>query len=88
MKKIYRVVKHTHYEKGEINKEHYTVQCQSNFLWWKLWGNITEMECYNGDCENYPITFNTETEATNMIINLQNGNKLTGWEKEIITVVK
>jgi hypothetical protein len=88
MKKIYRVVKHTHYEKGEINKEHYTVQCQSKFLWWKLWENITDVECHNGDCQSYPLTFNTEIEATNMITNLQNGNKITGWDKEIVTVVK
>ena len=88
MNKIYRVVKHTYYEKGEIKKEHYTVQYQTKFLWWKLWENITDVECYDGDCESYPLTFNTETEATNMITNLQNGYKLKGWDKEIVTLVK
>ena len=60
MKKIYRVVKHTYYEKGEINKEHYTIQCQTKFLWWKLWDNITDIQCHDGDCETYPIMFYTE----------------------------
>ena len=88
MKKIYRVVKHTYYEKGEINKEHYTVQYQTKFLWWKLWDNITDIECHDGDCETYPLTFNTETEATVMINNLQNGYKLRGWDKEITKVLE
>ena len=88
MKKIYRVVKHTYYEQGEIKKEHYTVQCQSKFLWWKLWDNITDVECHDGDCQTYPLTFNTETEATIMIMNLQNGHKLRGWDKEITKVLE
>ena len=88
MKKIYRVVKHTYYEKGEINKEHYTVQYQTKFLWWKLWDNITDIECHDGDCETYPLTFNTEIEATVMISNLQNGYKLRGWDKEITKVLE
>jgi hypothetical protein len=88
MKKIYRVVKHTYYEKGEINKEHYTIQCQSKFLWWKLWDNITETECHMDECQTYPLTFNTEDDAITMINNLQKGYKLRGWDKEIISVLK
>jgi len=88
MKKIYRVVKHTHYEKGEINKEHYTIQCQSKFLWWRLWDNITDIECGKEDCGTYPLTFNTETDAINLITNLQKGYKLKGWNKEVIKVLE
>jgi hypothetical protein len=88
MKKIYRVVKHTYYEKGEINKEHYTIQRQSKFLWWRLWDNITDVECHNGDCENYPLTFDTKDEAITMINNLQKGYKLRGWDKEIVTFLE
>jgi hypothetical protein len=57
-------------------------------LWWKLWDNITDIECHDGDCETHPLTFNTETDATNLITNLQKGYRLKGWDKEIITVVK
>jgi hypothetical protein len=88
MKKIYRVVKHTHYEKGEINKEHYTIQRQTKFLWWKLWGDITDIQCYDGDCQTYPIMFDTENKAITMINNLQNGYKLKGWDKEVTKVLE
>ena len=57
-------------------------------MWWKLWDNITDIECHDGDCENYPLTFNTETEATVMINNLQKGYKLRGWDKEITKVLE
>jgi hypothetical protein len=87
-KKIYRVVKHTYYEKGQIKKEHYTIQKQMKFLWWKLWDSIMDTECHDGDCEIYLLTFNTETDATNMINNLQNGHKLKGWDKEVTKVLE
>jgi hypothetical protein len=88
MKKIYRVVKHIYYEKGEINKEHYTIQYQSKFLWWRLWNTITDIECDSEECESYPLIFNTEDDAITMINNLQNGYKLRGWDKEITNVLK
>lgn len=87
-KKIYRVVKHTYYEKGEIKKEHYTIQKQTKFLWWKLWDNITDTECDREDCQSYPLTFDTEIDATKMINNLQNGYKLRGWDKEVTTILE
>jgi hypothetical protein len=87
MKKKYRVIKNTYYEKGEKKKDHYTVQYQSKFLWWKLWDTITETECEREDCKPFPITFDNESEAINMITNLQNGNKVNGWDKEVITVL-
>jgi hypothetical protein len=88
MKKMYRIVKHTYYEKGEEKKDHYTIQYQSKFLWWKLWNTITETECEKEDCHNVPLTFSNELDATTVITNLQNGNKLNGWNKEVITVLE
>jgi hypothetical protein len=88
MKKIYRIVKHTYYEIGEEKRHHYTIQYQTKFLWWKLWGTITETECYNGDCYDSPLIFNNESEAISVITKLQNGNKLNGWNKEISKVVQ
>jgi len=46
------------------------------------------MECDKEDCGTYPLTFNTETDAINLITNLQNGHKLRGWDKEIINVLE
>ena len=83
MKKIYRVVKHTYYEKGDKKKSHYSVQYQTKFLWWKQSTTITEIECNQGDCFNNPIVFHTELEAINMIKNLQQGNKIQGWDEEV-----
>ena len=83
MNKIYRVVKHTYYEKGEKQKYHYSVQYQTKFLWWKLWNTITETECHKEDCESIPLVFDLESEAINMIKNLQQGNKIQGWDEEV-----
>jgi hypothetical protein len=88
MKKIYRVVKHTYYEKGDKKKSHYSVQYQKKFLWWKLWSNITETECCEGECYNNPIVFHTESDAIYMIKNLQQGNKIQGWDEEVTTVLE
>jgi len=87
MKKIYRVVKHTYYEKGDKKKSHYSVQYQTKFLWCKLWSTITETECYEGECYNNPIVFHTELEAITMINNLQRGNKVEGWDEKVIKII-
>ena len=89
MKKIYRVVKHTYYEKGEKKKSHYSVQYQTKFLWWKLWSTITETFLdKEGGSYNNPIVFHTESEAITMIKNLQRGNKIEGWDEEVTTVLE
>jgi hypothetical protein len=88
MKKIYRIVKHTYYDKGTEKKHHYTIQYQSKFLWRKLWDNIMDTECDKEECQSYPLTFSTELDATTMINNLQNGYKLKGWNKEVTKVVE
>lgn len=88
MKKIYRVVKHTYYEKGSEKKCHYSVQYQSKFLWWKLWTTIRETICHQGDCETIQLVLSSESDAINMIKNLQHGNKIEGWDKEVITVLE
>jgi hypothetical protein len=88
MKKVYRIVKHTYYESGDKKKQYYSVQCQIKILWWKLWDTITDSQCHNEECKTFPLTFHTELDAINLINNLQNGNKLSGWDKEVITVLE
>jgi len=88
MKKIYRVVKHTYYKKGEEIKNHYTVQLQSKFLWFKLWETITETECHKEECQTNILVFDNESDAITMINNLQQGNKIEGWDKEVTTVLE
>ena len=88
MKKIYRVVKHTYYEKGDKKKSHYSVQYQTKFMWWKVWSDITETECHQGDCQTISLVFETESEAINLIKNLQHGGKIEGWDKEVTTVLE
>lgn len=88
MDKVYRVVKHTYYEKSEKKTEHYTIQRQMKFLWWRTWDSIMKTECYKEDCQTVPLTFNNESEAISMINNLQNGHKLEGWDKEVTTVLE
>ena len=88
MKKIYRVIKHTYYEKGKEKKNHYTIQLQSKFLWFKLWNNIEETVCHKEECQTTPLVFDNESDAITMINNLQHGNKIEGWDKEVTTVLE
>jgi hypothetical protein len=87
MKKIYRIVEHTYYEKGDKKRQYYTIEEQKKFLWWKLWSNITETKC-DEDCYSTELEFTTESEAINTIKKLQRGNKLQGWSKEVTTVLE
>ena len=88
MKKTYRVVKHTYYKKSKEIKNHYTVQLQSKFLWFKLWETMTETECHKEECQTTILVFDNESDAITMINNLQNGNKIEGWDKEVTTVLE
>ena len=88
MKPIYRVVKHTLYEKCNVNKEYFTIQKQSKFLRWILWNTIKELECGGeGNCSKNSITFKTESEAISAIKKLENGNMADGWKQEVTTVL-
>jgi len=88
MKQIYRVVKHTLYEKCEVNREYFIIQKQVKFLRWTLWKTIKETNCGGeGDCSKSSITFKTESEAIYAIKKLENGNIADGWKQEVTTVL-
>lgn len=85
---LFRVVKHTYYEKCDIKREEFTIQVQKSFLFlWKMWYTIKELNCGWGDCHKTPITFKTESEAIYAIKNLQNGYLADGWTGEVSTVL-
>ena len=87
MKPIYRIIKHTYYERCDVKRENYTVQVQGKFLMWKIWKTIKQKDCGWGDCYNNPIIFNTESDAIYAIKKLENGNIADGWTEEISTVL-
>ncbi len=87
MKPIYRIVKHTLYEKCDIKREYYTIQKQVKFLVWVLWRDITETNCGMGDCVKCAITFRTESDAIIAIKQLDMGNIPDGWRDEVTRVI-
>lgn len=87
MKPIYRIIKHTYFEKCDVNREYYTIQYQYKFLWWKFWSTIKQMDCGWGDCYKHAIQFNTESDAIYAIKKLENGNIPDGWTQEVSTVL-
>jgi hypothetical protein len=87
MKPIYRVVKHTQYEKCEVKREYFTIQKQVKFLIWVIWKDIKETNCGMGDCSENAILFNTESEAIYAIKRLESGNIADGWKNEVTTVL-
>lgn len=87
MKPIYRVVRHTLYEKCDIKREYYTIQKQVKFLMWVLWRDIKETNCGMGDCVKCAITFKTESDAIIAIKQLDMGNIPDGWRDEVTRVI-
>ena len=88
MKPIYRVIKHTLYDKCNVNEEYFTIQKQVKFLRWTLWKTIKETNCGGeGNCDKSPITFKTESEAISAIKKLENGNMADGWKNEVTTIL-
>ena len=90
MKKIplFRIIKHTYYEKCDVEKEHYTIQVKKKFLFfWERWYTIKETVCGWGDCEKREIIFKTESEAIFAIKNLQNGYLSEGYKREVSTIL-
>jgi hypothetical protein len=83
---IYRVLKHTYYEKCDIEREHYTIQKKGKFLWWDKWVSIRESICGMGDCYDVPIKFDTESDAIYAIKNLQRGTIPDGWRRKVVLV--
>ena len=87
MKPIYRVVKHTKYERCEIKKEYFTIQKQFKFLglkWWKTFKAHHMGWEYNFK-EN--MTFDTESDAIYAIKKLENGSIADGWVSQVSTVL-
>jgi hypothetical protein len=87
MKPIYRVVKHTRYEKCDVKREYFTIQKQVKFLMWTFWRDITETNCGMGDCGKCPITFKTESDAIFAIKKLEMGNIADGWTENVTKVL-
>ena len=87
MRPIYRVVKHTYYEKCDVTKEYFNIQKQVKFLKWKWWEPIKQEDCFMGDCNRIPISFSTESDAIYAIKKLENGNIPDGWVSEVSTVL-
>ncbi len=87
MRPIYRIVKHTQYEKCEVKREYFTIQKQVKFLIWVIWKDIKETNCGMGDCSESAILFNTESEAIYAIKRLESGNIADGWKEEVTTVL-
>ena len=89
MRPIYRVVKHTYYEKCDVKREYFTIQKQVKFLIWTIWSSIKETDCGWGwgDCNRNPISFSTESDAIYAIKKLENGNIPDGWVSEVSTVL-
>lgn len=90
MKKLplFRVIKHTYFERCDIKTEQYTIQVKKKFLFfWERWYTIKEMVCGIGDCYKTAIVFKSESEAIYAIKNLQNGYLADGWTGEISTVL-
>ena len=88
MKPIYRVMKHTYYEKCDIKKEQYTIQIKKRFLiFWERWYSIKEQICGWTDCYYQPMVFKTESEALFAIKNLEGGMIADGWIGEVSSVI-
>lgn len=85
---IYRVVKHTYYERCDKKNEQYTIQVKKKFLFfWEKWFTIKERICGMGECISTPIKFHTESEAIFAIKNLEQGMIADGWVGEVSTVI-
>ena len=87
MKPIYRVIKHTKYEKCEFKQEYFTIQKQFKFLWFKIWKSMKETQMgweYN---LKQDMSFKTENDAIYAIKKLQNGSVPDGWVSAVSTVL-
>jgi len=85
---IFRVVKHTYFEKCNVKREQFTIEFKKKILWWERWVSVKEVNyCGWSDCYKSEIIFQTESEAIFAIKNLQNGYIPDGWTKEISSVL-
>lgn len=84
MKKDYRVLYHTYYNRAIVQEtmNYYSVQQKKRFLFWTYWGTFKERE-YDGLST---IKFKTEYEAEDFINRLKQGFISEGWITEIVTV--
>lgn len=84
---LYRIIKHTYYEKCDVKKEYYTIEKKWNIWRFSWWEKIKETVCGWGDCHRESITFTTESEAIYAIKKLENGNIPDGWVEEVSKVL-
>ena len=87
MKPIYRVMKHTLYEKCDVKRNYYTVEKQIIFMGFKWWKPLKETQYGWGDSLKSPISFKTESDAIYAIKKLENGSIPDGWISEVSSVL-
>jgi hypothetical protein len=92
MRPIYRVIKHTLYEKCDVKRNYYTVEKQIIFMGFKWWKSLKETHYGIGDYGmegslKSPISFNTESDAIYAIKKLENGSIPEGWISEVSSVL-
>lgn len=92
MRPIYRVMKHTLYEKCDVKRNYYTVEKQISFMGFKWWKSLKETHYGMGDYGmggglKSPISFNTESDAIYAIKKLENGSIPEGWISEVSSVL-
>jgi len=92
MRPIYRVMKHTLYEKCDVKRNYYTVEKQIIFMGFKWWKSLKETHYGMGDYGmggglKSPISFNTESDAIYAIKKLENGSIPEGWVSEVSSVL-
>ena len=92
MRPIYRVIKHTLYEKCDVKRNYYTVEKQIIFMGFKWWKSLKETHYGMGDYGmggglKSPISFNTESDAIYAIKKLENGSIPEGWISEVSSVL-
>jgi hypothetical protein len=92
MRPIYRVIKHTLYEKCDVKRNYYTVEKQIIFMGFKWWKSLKETHYGIGDYGmggglKSPISFKTESDAIYAIKKLENGSIPEGWISEVSSVL-
>jgi hypothetical protein len=91
MRPIYRVIKHTLYEKCDVKRNYYTVEKQISFMGFKWWKSLKETHYGMGDYGmgglKLSISFKTESDAIYAIKKLENGSIPEGWVSEVSSVL-
>lgn len=77
---LYRIFKHTFYDRGSRSLQFYSVKKKVKFLWWYRWIPLYR-ESYDGRDE---ARFDTEGDAVIAIKRDQMGIPMSGWRDEFV----